>query len=276
MIILKHVEDSLPQELQILIRESGRLPGKVGGDIALAAVETIGDDVFAAHLGAFLFCVRLGGDGNAGDGDLLRDNGLNAAGEAQLHRAAHLTAVERGFDKGGHYRAKGADVVEVGTHPVPNLPVQIGIGLFLLFHRLLVNIQRLVGFGIVPVQGYAVLDIDTPAGGVLFYGFHIVADLPLQTHVGNDAQTGLRVYAGHVAGVRIAVGVAVLHVKQNNEFIAVFDRCGHVSSPPFSDSGPAFGGSSPAGTSPAGADSYGRDNFLRSESIAPRAAFHRR
>ena len=66
---------------------------------------------------------------------------------------------------------------------------------------------------------------------------------------------------GQVRGP-VQLGFAVLHVEQNDKFIAVLDGLRHVLFPPFSDSGPGSGGSSPAGTSPAGADSYGRDTLF--------------
>ena len=41
--------------------------------------------------------------------------------------AADLSAVQGGFDEGGHHSAKGADVVEVGAHPVPDGLVNVRV-----------------------------------------------------------------------------------------------------------------------------------------------------
>ena len=51
-------------------------------------------------------------------------------GKAQLHWPAHLAAVERALDKGGHHRAEGADVKKVLAHKVPNFPIKLGVVLF--------------------------------------------------------------------------------------------------------------------------------------------------
>ena len=206
VVVFKHIEDGFPQKRKVIIGETGGLAGQIGGDITLAAVETIGDDVFATHFSALLFGICLGGDGHTGDGDLLGYHRLHAAGKAQLHRPAHLAAVESGFYKGGHHGAECTDIIEVGTHPIPDLSVQIRVGPFFLFHVFLRDVQLCIGFPIAAVQGNAVLDINAVAGGVLLYSFHIVADLPLETHVGHDAKAGLRVHPGPIAGVGVVVG----------------------------------------------------------------------
>ena len=118
VVMLEHIEDGLPQQLQILLREAGDPAGKVCGDKAFRSVEGIGDDVLVSHLGVFFLRVGLGGDGHAGDGDLLRQDGVDAAGKAQLHWPAHLAAVERALAKGGHHCAEGADVEKVLAHPI--------------------------------------------------------------------------------------------------------------------------------------------------------------
>lgn len=127
VVVLEHIEDGLPEELKVLLRETGGLAGQVCRDIALAAVEPVGDDVLAAHFGALFLGVGLGGDGDAGDGDLLGEHRVHAAGEAQLDRAAHLAAVEGRLDKGSHHRAEGADVKEIGAHPVPDFGVDVRV-----------------------------------------------------------------------------------------------------------------------------------------------------
>ena len=126
MVILEHIQDGSPQKLQIILGEAGGLPGEVGRDIALGAVEGVRHDVLAAHLSTLLLGIGLGGDGHAGDGDFLRDDGVHRPGKAQLDGAAHLTAVQRTLDEGGHDGTEGADVEVVLTHIVPQLGIDVG------------------------------------------------------------------------------------------------------------------------------------------------------
>ena len=231
VIVFEHVEDGLPQQLQILLREAGDPAGKVGGDKAFRAVEGIGDDVLVAHLGAFFLRVGFGGDGHAGDGDFLRQDGVDAAGKAQLYRPAHLSAVERALDKGGHHRAEGADVKKVLAHKVPNFPIKLGV-VFFGGLQVLAHPQILQRLRVAALQGNLILDVDAVAGIVLLDRLHIVADLALEADIGHQPVAGFWVDAGHVAGVRVAVGVAVLHIEQDNKIVAVFDgfRHGYCSS----------------------------------------------
>jgi len=53
----------------------------------------------------------------------------------------------------------------------------------------------------------------------------IVADLALQRDVGDEAAIGLGVEPRHVAGVGIAVRIAVRHVEEENEFVAARKAC---------------------------------------------------
>jgi len=79
------------------------------------------------------------------------------------------------------------------------------------------------------VQDGALLDVDVVLvafclfGVVWFHGRHVVADFALQADVGDQSLVGFRVDARQVAGVGIAVGVAVSHVEEEDEIIAVFD-----------------------------------------------------
>lgn len=74
--------------------------------------------------------ICLSGDGDARDRDLLRQDRIDATREADLHRPTHLPAVQRAFDKGGHYRTEGANIVEVLAHEVADLYINIRIGFF--------------------------------------------------------------------------------------------------------------------------------------------------
>ena len=63
--------------------------------------------------GAFFFQVFFIGYRHAGDGNFQWHNRVDGLGERQLHRAAHLSAV----DFGSHHGAEGADIEEVFAHP---------------------------------------------------------------------------------------------------------------------------------------------------------------
>ena len=55
MIVLEHVQDGLPQQLQVIFRKACGLAGEIGGNITFCTVEGIGDDVLMAELGIFVF-----------------------------------------------------------------------------------------------------------------------------------------------------------------------------------------------------------------------------
>ena len=74
------------------------------------------------------------------------------------------------------------------------------------------------------------LHIDPVAGGSFLGQLHIIAHLALEADVRHQPQAGLGIDAGHVAGVGIAIGVAVLHVEEKHEVITVRDGR-HGSSP---------------------------------------------
>ena len=183
--------------------------------------------MLAAHLCPLLFGVGLGRDGDARDRDLLRDDRIHGAGKAQLHRPAHLPAVERALNKRGHDRAERADVEEVMAHPVTKLAVDVGRAFFGGL-QIAVDPERSNGFVVAAVERHAVFDVNAVAGGILLERFDIIADLPLEADVCHEAVAGLGVDAGHIAGVGVAIGVAVFDVEQDDKIIAVSDGFGHV------------------------------------------------
>ena len=109
--------------------------------------------------------VGFGGNGHPGDGDLLRKDGVHAAGKAQLNGTPHLTAVQSAFDKGGHDRAEGADVVEVTAHEVTDFAVQGRVVLFGGF-QVLADPQIGQGFRVAALEGNLVFDVDPVTLGV--------------------------------------------------------------------------------------------------------------
>ena len=261
MVVFKHVQNSRPQEFEVLFRKAGRLARKIRRHIALHTVETVRHDVLAAHFRVLLLRVCLGRDGDARDGHLLRQNGVHAPGEAQLHRPTYLTAVERALRKGRHHRPERADIVEVGAHEVANFFIQMLV-LFLGFLQL-IGVCADVGTGlfIARVQRYAVFDVDVIMIRVLFGCLHIIADLALETNIRHKAIAGLGVDARHIARIGITVRIAVFHVEQHHKFITVLDGIRHFLSPPFSYSASASDGSSQGRTSPAERASCARDSF---------------
>ena len=56
-----------------------------------------------------------------------------------------------------------------------------------------------------------------------------IAHLALQGHIGYQPVAGFRVHARQVAGVGVAVGVAIFHIKEEHEVIAVGQA--HLVSP---------------------------------------------
>ena len=89
------------------------------------------------------------------------------------------TAVQRTLDEGGHDGTEGADVEVVLAHIVPQLGIDVGVGLFGGF-QVGVDAQSFDGLGVAAVEGNAVLDVDAIAFFVLFQGLDIVADLRLR------------------------------------------------------------------------------------------------
>ena len=98
-------------------------------------IQAIGHGVLAAHgavVALLLFCLSLGGHGHAGDGVLQRHDGLHRPCKRQLHRAAHLAAV----DPGGHDGAKGTHIKKVLAHPLARQGHLVGAAFALFFARL--------------------------------------------------------------------------------------------------------------------------------------------
>jgi len=67
----------------------------------------------------------------------------------------------------------------------------------------------------------ALLAIHRLALVLLFDQPNKVAHLAFERHVGHQAVAGFGIQARHVAGIGVTVGVSVLHVKNENEVVAV-------------------------------------------------------
>ena len=173
-----------------------------------------------------MLCIGLSCDGDTGDSDFLRHDRINAAREAELHWAAHLAAVQGAFHKGGHYRAKGANIVEVLAHKITDFLIERWVVFFRSF-QIFVYAQIGQRFRVATLERHLILDVNAVAGGIFLGSFHIIADLTLEAAIRDQTVTGFRIDTGHIAGIRITVRVAVFHVKQDDKIIAVFDSFGH-------------------------------------------------
>ena len=118
LVELEHLVEGTLQESEVVVGEARavRPAREVGVDVAVDAVEGVRDGELAAHRAVaalLLLGFFLGRHGAAGHGMLVADDGMQRAGQAELHRAAHLAAV----DVGRHDGTEGADVEEVVAHP---------------------------------------------------------------------------------------------------------------------------------------------------------------
>src|SRR5918994_4343105 len=66
-----------------------------------------------------------------------------------------------------------------------------------------------------------VLNVDLEALFVAVGEVNVVADLALDRNIGNETLHGFGVDAGQVAGVRIAVGVAIGDIEEENGVVAL-------------------------------------------------------
>ncbi len=213
LIELKGVFEGLEKQFEIVFREAC-VVGKERVDEAVAAVEAVGDGEFAAH-GAFLLDVLLIGDGGAGDGMLAGDDGIDGAGEGDLHRAAHLAAIH--FR--GHDGAEGADVVVVLAHPCGGSVFDFR---FHGFGRSFTD--SFVGSFVLEVVDGSFGKIDALAVLSAASEGDEVADLALEADIGDESLAGFHVDAGQIACIGIAVGVGVLAVEEEEEVVAVVHR----------------------------------------------------
>ena len=88
------------------------------------------------------------------------------------------------------------------------------------------RLLAVVGELVLLVEHGFLADVDGVVGRVGFGELDEVADFALQADVGDDAVAGLGIDAGKVAGIGIAVGVAVGDVEEEGEVVAVVHRIG--------------------------------------------------
>ena len=135
---------------------------------------------------------------HSGDGNIQRQHRVKAFAEGHLHRAAYLT----GVGAGGHHRAKGPHVIE-------QFAGLFASGIYGVFVLGPLNARLTPRQGDLPVQVHGFLHENAHARLTLVGHFNIVADATLGGHVRDEPLHGLRVNAGHIAHVRVAVGVCV-------------------------------------------------------------------
>jgi hypothetical protein len=73
----------------------------------------------------------------------------------------------------------------------------------------------------VPLLYEDIKTIAGVAGSLRWKHVHEIADFPFFTHVGDDAPVGIGIKARQVAGIGVAVGVAVGDFKQEEEVVTV-------------------------------------------------------
>ena len=234
MIVFEHLQDRRPELFKIFFGKP-RLLREHGGNISLGTIQPVGDKILLSHfrlflrfiaLSLFFHLITLLRHGLTGDGDLLRQNGIDAPCKVDLNGAAHdatwIVTCTHDCAKRTDVKIILADILPCDTDAVCIFP---------LFFCL--EPAGFIGFGKLGVERPVRLDEDIAARLPLVRDFDKVADLALEADIGNDADACFGVHAGHIARIRIAVGVSVLTIKKHYKFIAVCKRC-HCFSSPFS------------------------------------------
>ena len=207
--------------------------------------------MLAAHLAIvarLCRCLFLSCHGHPRDRVFECDDGIDRACESHLHRSAHLASV----DCSGHHGAKSPHVIEVLAHPCARLlnffsaAFTFFPGCLLLRYRFghfavsdfgrWVEVQRRIRALMLQVQdGFlahvdlvTTLPIDGNGLALVVRQGDKVSDLALERDVSDETMSGLGVQPRKIAGVRIAVRIAVLHVEQQHKVVAVIQR--HICS----------------------------------------------
>src|SRR5665213_3060104 len=172
--------------------------------------EAVGDDMLDAHGSLFLGVFFLG-DGAPRDRNLKWGDGVERLAEGELHGAAHL-AEGGAFENtvtGGDHAAESAKIEELAAKPFHSCLGFLIVGSFWL---------RFGGgkfaFLLLRFNNGTLLDEDVKAvgGGALASGreeVEKVADFALEANVGDEAAIGVGIEARHVAGIGVAVGIAI-------------------------------------------------------------------
>ncbi len=82
-------------------------------------------------------------------------------------------------------------------------------------------------FLVTGIEGNVLFDVDLKTRCTLFYGLDIVADLAFEANVGYKSMSGLCIDARQVACIRVAVGIAVFYIEQDDKFVSIFNGFTH-------------------------------------------------
>ena len=226
---LKHVHQCKPEFRQVILGETGITLCQVGGDVAIHAVQRIGNDELvseragvAALLVLVLFAFLLIGLNLPGDAQLDGLNGVDAVGAGHLDGTAHTGTIQPIFGEAGHYGAEGADIIEVVAHEAGQLSLDIR-GVCLRHLLVFLDADGREGLFVFCVQIGVVLDVEPVSGLTVHHGVDEVPDFALDTDIRDNTQQGFRVDTRRVAGVRVAVGIAVADIEEFAPVIAMLN-----------------------------------------------------
>ena len=133
----------------------------------------------------------------------------DAPAECKLNGASDLTGLR--VHAGAHDGPERSNVEVVAAHVAANL-------LHIVAGRLVwIQIQRLVGLLMPAIENGLSLDVDGVRWLAPGRQLHEVADLPFQAHVGDDPLARLGIDSGEIPGIRVAIGVAVHHIEEEDE-----------------------------------------------------------
>lgn len=230
MIIFEHIDDGLPQKIQIVFTKVCDFSCQIGRNVAFDLVQGIGNNELAPDFRLFIQRIFFCRDCYARQRNLLRSNRIDASGKPKLDRAAHLSAVQSAFHKGGHDSPESTNIKEIGTHEVSQHSIRIRIFLFGRFDIIDAYIRQ--GFFITLLQRYIFFDVDPIPRLIFLGGFHIVSDLTFQSDIGHKAKPRFRIHARHIPRIRISIRVAIRHIEKNHEIVSVMNHFCHLLIPP--------------------------------------------
>ena len=224
-IVLEHVHERLPQKIEVGLAEAGLL-SQGGGDEPFDAIETIGHVLLASH--GLVVLILLGfSRSHARNAHLERYDWINRFAEAQLHRSAHLAAI----DTCCHDRTKSPNVIKVIAHELSDFYLILHFlwEFFCLWGELVMYVRLAIAL----IENGAFLHVDLVAQlplihiGII-YGFafnkvNVIANLTLDAHVGNDSLRGVGIDTWEISCIGVTVGIAVLNIAEENEVIAVLN-----------------------------------------------------
>jgi hypothetical protein len=135
------------------------------------------------------------------------------------------------IDPRAHHGAEGANVKEIVAHELPKF---VGLYVVLRIERLVrhglfvVRPDCDVGLPMLVVEDGAFLHIDRIAGIAALGDFSVVANFALEADIRDQTLVRLGIESRQISGVGVAIGIAVAHVEQEDEIVAMGKR-GHAS-----------------------------------------------